>query len=498
MSMFRSLKSALISTLCASSIFGSLPTHPHQSVVAYFENWAQYRNANGVGVPPSCFPVSLSQFSGSNGITLINMIDVLNYAFLFFNVDVSQGHVITSNDWMVYPTEWNDVSVLIPQAVALKAVNPSLKLMMSLGGWSFNDPTSSYGAVTQTFYSQVVADNPAGSRAAFINSIVSTCNTLGFDGVDLDWEYPGQTARGGSSNDFQNFLTFLDLLRTALKANSKPLYLSLAVPPFFPNGTTGGTYVGGTLPAPFPPYAGGTISDEQSYFVWFGIVAKFCDWINVMSYDYNGAWSAQTAHNAPFNATSPQESVTRTVFLWTDAAYGNVPASWVALGIPAYARTFSGVDFSSGNFGPGKNFKGPGPAGRYTQQPGVLSYFEYVYQNNLTLVYDQNAGTSYAYANPPASTNIPTLWESVDTPDGAGVTSSVRLKANYIGTQPIVNANFPTDARLGGAMMYAISQDYYWVDPAKTPNGAPVLTTIYSTLHPENTSQILQRNNNSQ
>lgn len=501
MSMCRSLKTGLLSTLFASSIFGALPTDPHQAVVAYFENWAQYRNANGVGVPPSCFPVSLSQFSGSNGIKLCNMIDVLNYAFLFFNVDVSGGQVVPNNDWLVYPTEWNDVSTLFPQARALKAINPSLKLMMSIGGWSFNDPATRYGAVTQTFFSQVVADNPAGSRAAFISSLVSSCNIYGFDGVDLDWEYPGQTARGGNSGDFQSFLTFLGLLNMALKHNSPPLYLSMAVPPFFPNGTvTGGTYIGASYPSPitFPAYSGGTVTDEQSYFVWFGKAAKYCDWINVMSYDYNGAWDAQTAHNAPFNGVSPQEYVTQSIFLWTDPAYGNVPASWVTMGIPAYARTFSNVDFSSGNFGPGKNFKNPGPAGKYTQQPGVLAYFEYVYQNNLTLVYDTAAGTSYAYLNPPVASNIPSLWETVDTPDGTSVTSSVRLKANYVRTQQIVNSNFPTDTKLGGAMMYAISQDYYWVDPAKVPNGAPVLTTIYNTLHPEVSAQIPQRNNNSQ
>ena len=497
MSRFPNVKKLFLSTFLISSAYGYLPTAPNQAIVAYYENWAQYRNANGVGVPPSCFPSALSSNSGSNGIVLCNMIDVLNYAFVFFNVDVAQGSVVPTNDWKVYPTEWNDVSVQIPQARALKSMNPTLKLMFSLGGWSFNDPTTRYGAVTQTFFSQVAANNPAGSQAAFIASIVSFCNMYGFDGVDLDWEYPGQTDRGGTANDYANFITLLSNLRTALKANPTPLYLSMAVPPFFPNNSVSGTYPGGTLPAPFSaPYSGGTINNEQSYFVWFGIAAKFCDWVSIMTYDYNGAWSPQTAHNAPFSGVSPQQYVQHSVFLWTDPAYGNVPGPWITVGIPAYARTFSDVDFSSGNFGPGNNFKNPGPAGKYTQQPGVLAYFEYVYQNNLTLVYDPNAQTSYAYVNAPPNTNVPSLWESVDTPDGTSVTSSVRVKTQYIKTTQIPNGTF--SPQLGGAMMYAISEDYYWMDPAKTPSGAPILSTIYNVLHPVNPNEIPQRNNNSQ
>lgn len=63
-----------------------------------------------------------------------------------------------------------------------------------------------------------------GNRATFVNNIKSTMTEFAVDGVDLDWEYPGQTSGGTESfspDDTVNFLAFLQLLRSTLSAGTR-------------------------------------------------------------------------------------------------------------------------------------------------------------------------------------------------------------------------------------------------------------------------------------
>lgn len=70
-----------------------------------------------------------------------------------------------------------------------------------VGGW--NEGSTKYSAM---------AADPA-KRATFISSTLSFIRQYGFDGLDLDWEYPGQ--RGGAPEDRVNFVTLLREIKQA-------------------------------------------------------------------------------------------------------------------------------------------------------------------------------------------------------------------------------------------------------------------------------------------
>jgi len=79
---------------------------------------------------------------------------------------------------------------LFKEITSLKQKNPDLKVIVALGGWSFNDP----GPWQLVFHD--LASTKA-KRAIFIKNLLQFLDCNGFDGVDFDWEYPGAPDRGG-------------------------------------------------------------------------------------------------------------------------------------------------------------------------------------------------------------------------------------------------------------------------------------------------------------
>jgi GH18 family chitinase len=156
----------------------------------------------------------------------------------------------------------------------------NVKVGLSVGGWSYNDEL-----LEGTF---VQATNTEAKCQLLAENILTCVDDYGFDGVDMDWEYPRE---GISAKQYEYFMTFL---RQGLTTRNK--YLTAAV---VGNGTTG--------------------YGQTDY------VLDMLDWINVMAYDGD-----EGPGHSPFSyAVSCGE-------FWINTR--GVKPNKVVLGVPFYER----------------------------------------------------------------------------------------------------------------------------------------------------------------
>lgn len=128
---------------------------------------------------------------------------------------------------------------------ALRKKSPNTKTLIAIGGW--NEGSTKYSNMAST----------AESREIFANNALAFIEKYNFDGFDVDWEYPAQ--RGGSPNDYKNYVELLKVLKN--KFEKKGFILSAAVS-----------------------------AVESSAGQSFDIpkISKYLDFINIMAYDLKG------------------------------------------------------------------------------------------------------------------------------------------------------------------------------------------------------------------
>jgi GH18 family chitinase len=129
---------------------------------------------------------------------LEDQIDITNLThlnFAFASIDPTSFNIT--------PVDPEDF-VLYPQFTNLKT--EIMQTWIAIGGFSFSDPGPTF-----TTWSDMVSNYTA--RCAFIASLVAFMDQWGFQGVDLDWEYPAVAARGGTPEDTANLVSLLQQMR---------------------------------------------------------------------------------------------------------------------------------------------------------------------------------------------------------------------------------------------------------------------------------------------
>ena len=179
---------------------------------------------------------------------------------------------------------------LMKKVIALKSVNPNLKVMLMVGGWGMKADG----------FSMMARD--AEKRTEFCTSVKNHLDTYGLDGIDIDWEYPTYSAEGTGAdpNDTRNFNTLLKELRETIGTGKIISFAS---------------------------------SSSAKYVDWKTAI-QYIDYVNVMTYDMG---AAPKGHNSPlyrstiFNQRSCDESIDLHVS-------AGIPLNRQNLGVPFYGK----------------------------------------------------------------------------------------------------------------------------------------------------------------
>ncbi|KAG9509815.1 Acidic mammalian chitinase, partial [Fragariocoptes setiger] len=322
----------------------------------------------------------------------------------FLCTHIIYGFTGLNYDNQIKPLDpWNDLADnygkgAMKRFTSLKRINPDLKALVAIGGWN-------EGSIK---YSKMAADPSA--RATFVKSVVEFLGKYDFDGLDLDWEYPG--SRGGSANDKKNFVELLRELKQAFKPYNYLLSAAVSAGKWFID----------------PAY------DIPQ-------VSRYLDFINLMAYDYHGGWETKTGMNAPLFHSPVHDSrddallnVNFSVNYWLQ---NGAARDKLILGVGSYGRSFT-LDRASMN-GINAPASQKGQAGPYTREPGSLGYNEICeamkrQPNAWTVVRDPHYLAPYAYND--------RQWVGYDD------VQSLTLKTQFAKSQG-----------LGGIMMWSIETD---------------------------------------
>jgi chitinase len=344
--------------------------------VAYFVNWAIYARKHR----PQDLPVE-------------NLTHIL---YAFANVKPDTGEVHLTDTWADTDIHWegdswNDSGTnlygCLKQLNLLKRRNRNLKVLLSIGGWTYS---SNFRQPAST----------PSCRSTFAQSAVDLVKNLGLDGLDIDWEYPANSAEA------ENFVDLLKACRDELDAYAR------TVP--------GNPHFEMSVACP---------AGAQSYqHLDVAGMDRYLDFWNLMAYDYSGSWDGTAGHQANLfpSSSNPSSTPFSTVGAVDHYLSRGVRPDKLVLGMPLYGRAFENTE------GVGKPYSGIGDG---TWEKGVYDYkvlpLEGAHEHE-----DHELGASYCYHRDRK------MLVSYDT------VGMARRKAEFL-----------KERRLGGAMWWESSAD---------------------------------------
>jgi GH18 family chitinase len=390
--------------LCLLIFIGKANTQTCRQVIGYIPNWQWYDRAKLVNP----MTIQYSKYS------------ILNYSF--FKPEIS-GAISSTDAWadenlLLGQINWSTspVSYLPNTSIPSRAHAAGTKVLASIGGWTLSDNFPSIAA-------------NASKRAIFAHSCVQLVHQYNFDGIDIDWEYPGYTDHQGTAADKVNFTIFLQQIRDSLSVygniHNKSMKLTACV---------------------------GASQGNMSNVEWSNIV-PILDYINLMSYDFFGTWDNTTNHNSPLFAPAQGDaSFNIAAAVNTLLTTYNVPPSKLNAGVAFYGRsvktpgtpTLHGTQTHNAD------------AATFPEDEGTPLYYNILAKANLfTDHYDNLAKSPYMLGKNGLQTFL-----SYDNP------TSITEKANFI-----VSKN------LAGAIIWEITGDYI-AGPNNTIASTPMVDAL--------------------
>ncbi|OBZ09766.1 chitinase [Bacillus sp. FJAT-27264] len=387
-------------------------------LVGYYPSWAAYsRNYNVSDIDPTKMNVINYAFAdicwngthGNSDPTGPNPVTWTCQNEQAQTINVPNGTIVLGDPWIdagksFGDDKWDDpIKGNLKQLWKLKERNPNLKTLISVGGWTWSNRFSDVAASATT-------------REVFANSAVDFIRKYHMDGVDLDWEYPVSGGLAGNSvrpADKENYVLLLQKIREKLNAAGQ---------------ADGKTYLLTIASGAGPSYVAN--NDMAG-------IASVVDWINIMTYDFNGSWNPTTGHNAPLfydpaagssGLTDPQNyNIDKAI---TSHLASGVPTSKLVMGMPFYGRGYGGAP-SAGN---GQYQVSAGISGTGTWENGSYDFYDleanYINKNGYTRYWNNTAKVPYLY-NP--STRIFITYDDVE---------SLGHKISYLKSKGLAGAMF--------------------------------------------------------
>lgn len=351
--------------------------------LGYFTNWGVYQRN---------YHVKNLVTSGS-----ADKLTHINYAF----GNVSGGQCVIGDAYADYQKTYDAASSVdgvadtwdqpiagnFNQLRKLKQRYPNLKILWSFGGWTWS---GGFGQAAQ---------NPAAFAESCYRLVEDPRWADVFDGIDIDWEYPNACGLSCDTSGQASLRNLMAALRARFGQNS---LVTAAV--------TADATPGGKIDA--ADYAG---------------AAQYMDFVNVMTYDFFGAWAASgpTAPHSPLTSYPgiPINDFTSSAAIQKYLAKG-IPAAKLNLGIGFYGRGWTGVTQGA----PGGSATGAAPG---TYEQGIE---DYKVLRNTCPPTGTVAGTAYAHCG--------ANWWSYDSP------ATIAGKMAYV-----------KNLQLGGAFFWEFSGD---------------------------------------